>query len=50
MRVTRRAVVSAALAAPMLSRFARAAEYSLRLAHTSPLTFPLHVRMAEAAD
>jgi tripartite ATP-independent transporter DctP family solute receptor len=43
-------VLSAALAAPLLPRFARAAEYSLRLAHTAPLTFPLHIRVAEAAD
>jgi TRAP-type transport system periplasmic protein len=50
MRVTRRSILSAALSAPLLPRFARAAEYSLRLAHTAPLTFPLHIRMAEAAD
>jgi tripartite ATP-independent transporter DctP family solute receptor len=49
MRATRRSVISAALTAPLLPRFAKAAEYSLRLAHTSPLTFPLHIRVAEAA-
>jgi tripartite ATP-independent transporter DctP family solute receptor len=38
-----------ALAAPLLSTTARAAEYSLRLAHTAPLTFPLHIRITEAA-
>jgi tripartite ATP-independent transporter DctP family solute receptor len=50
MRVTRRTVLSAALAAPLLPKFARAAEFSLRFAHTSPLTFPLHIRLAEAAE
>jgi TRAP-type C4-dicarboxylate transport system substrate-binding protein len=50
MRLTRRSVVSAALAAPLLPHFAKAAEYSLRLAHTTPLTSPLHIRVAEAAE
>ena len=53
MRNTRRSLIRAALAAPLaaplLPRFARAAEYSLRLAHTAPLTFPIHVRITEAA-
>src|SRR5271169_4386415 len=53
MRQTRRFLLRAALAtplaAPLLPRFARAAEFSLRLAHTAPLTFPLHIRVTEAA-
>ena len=50
MRTTRRSIIQAALAAPLLPRFAKAAEYSLRLAHTAPLTFPLHIRVSEAAE
>src|SRR5450759_4033671 len=53
MRKTRRSLMRAALAAPLvaplLPHFAKAAEFSLRLAHTAPLTFPIHVRMTEAA-
>jgi TRAP-type transport system periplasmic protein len=50
MRATRRSLIGAALAAPLLPRFAKAAEFSLRVAHTAPLTFPLHIRLAEAAE
>jgi tripartite ATP-independent transporter DctP family solute receptor len=50
MHMTRRTVIQAALAAPLLPRFAKAAEFSLRVAHTAPLTFPLHIRLVEAAD
>jgi TRAP-type transport system periplasmic protein len=50
MRATRRSLLTAALAAPLLPRFAKAAEFSLRVAHTAPLTFPLHIRLAEAAE
>ncbi len=50
MSTTRRSLMGAALAAPLLPRFARAAEFSLRVAHTAPLTFPLHIRLAEAAE
>ncbi len=49
MRATRRSLIQSALAAPLLPRFARAAEFSLRVAHTAPLTFPLHIRLTEAA-
>jgi tripartite ATP-independent transporter DctP family solute receptor len=52
MRVSRRSVVrlsSAALAAPLLPRYARAAEYTWKFAHTAPQSFPLHIRLAEAA-
>jgi len=50
MRATRRSLIGAALAAPLLPRFAKAAEFSLRVAHTAPLRFPLHIRLAEAAE
>jgi tripartite ATP-independent transporter DctP family solute receptor len=50
MRATRRSLMQAALAAPLLPRFAKAAEFSLRVAHTAPLTFPLHIRLTEAAE
>jgi tripartite ATP-independent transporter DctP family solute receptor len=40
----------AALAAPALPRFAKAAEYSWKFAHTSVTTYPLHVRLAAAAE
>jgi tripartite ATP-independent transporter DctP family solute receptor len=43
-------LIGAALATPLLPRFAKAAEFSLRVAHTAPLTFPLHIRLAEAAE
>jgi tripartite ATP-independent transporter DctP family solute receptor len=52
MPTTRRTVLragTAALAAPLLSRYAHAAEYSWKLGHTAPQTFPLHIRVAEAA-
>ena len=50
MRATRRSLLKATLAAPLLPRFAKAAEFSLRAAHTAPLRFPLHIRLAEAAE
>ena len=53
MHPTRRSViggVAAALAAPALLGRAKAAEYSWKFAHTSPLTFPFHIRLAEAAE
>ena len=37
-------------AAPLLPRYARAAEFSWKFAHTAPLAFPLHIRLAEAAE
>jgi TRAP-type C4-dicarboxylate transport system substrate-binding protein len=52
MRTTRRSVLraaTAALAAPLLPRYAHAAEYSWKFAHTAPTTFPLHIRLVEAA-
>jgi TRAP-type transport system periplasmic protein len=48
-KTTRRTLIAGALAAPLLPRFARAAEYSWKFAHTAPLTFALHIRLAEAA-
>ena len=47
--ITRRRLVTAALAAPFVARHAHAAEYSWKFAHTAPLTFPFHIRLAEAA-
>jgi tripartite ATP-independent transporter DctP family solute receptor len=38
-----------ALATPLVTRYAHAAEYSWKFAHTAPLTFPFHIRLAEAA-
>ena len=52
MRTTRRLMIGggiAALAAPALPRFARAAEYSWKFGHSAPTTFPLHIRLVEAA-
>jgi len=52
MRLNRRSLLragTAALAAPLLPRYAKAAEYSWKFAHTAPQTFPLHIRLAEAA-
>src|SRR3984885_5885538 len=52
MRTTRRFLLragTATLAAPLLPRYAKAAEYTWKLAHTAPQTFPLHIRVAEAA-
>ena len=51
-RPTRRAVlplIGGALAAPLTSRFARAAETVWKVAHTAPPEFPLHLRLVEAA-
>jgi tripartite ATP-independent transporter DctP family solute receptor len=49
-RTTRRGLIGGALAAPWVARYARAAEYSWKFAHTAPLTFALHIRLAEAAE
>ncbi len=52
MPTTRRSVLragTAALAAPLLPRYAKAAEYSWKFAHTAPTVFPLHIRLVEAA-
>ena len=52
MQSTRRHVLGgavAALATPLLARYAKAAEYSWKFAHTAPQTFPFHIRLAEAA-
>lgn len=52
MRLHRRSMLgasAAALAAPLLPRFAKAAEYSWKFAHTAPQSFPLHIRLVEAA-
>jgi TRAP-type transport system periplasmic protein len=52
MRTTRRLMIGgmAALAAPALPRFAKAAEYSWKFAHTAVTTFPFHIRLAAAAE
>ena len=50
MTTTRRGLIGGALAAPLVARFAHAAEYSWKFAHTAPLTFALHIRLAEAAE
>lgn len=54
MSPTRRVLLRAgavALAAPALPRFAlAAAEFQWRLGHTAPESFPLHKRLAEAAE
>ncbi len=51
MRITRRLAIGgmAALAAPALPRFAKAAEYTWKFGHTAPTSFPLHIRLAAAA-
>lgn len=52
MRTTRRTVLragTAVLATPLLPRYAKAAEYSWKFAHTAPTNFPLHIRLVEAA-
>ena len=48
--LSRRAVLAGVgLAAPLLPRFARAAEFTWRIAHSAPTDFALHVRLVEAA-
>jgi len=52
MQITRRGALSAgagALAMPALPKYARAAEFVWRLGHTAPASFPLHIRLLEAA-
>jgi len=52
MRTTRRLMIGGgitALAAPALPRFARAAEYTWKFGHSAPTSFPLHIRLVEAA-
>ena len=49
MNLSRRRLIAAALAAPALPRYARAAEFEWRLGHTAPESFPLHKRLTEAA-
>jgi tripartite ATP-independent transporter DctP family solute receptor len=53
MRTTRRLMLGggvAALAAPLLPRFAKAAEYTWKFGHSAPTSFPLHIRLAAAAE
>ncbi len=38
------------LAAPLVARFAQAAEINWRIGHTAPVSFPLHIRLVEAAE
>jgi TRAP-type C4-dicarboxylate transport system substrate-binding protein len=47
--LTRRAITVAGLAAPLLPRFARAAEFTWRIGHSAPPDFSLHVRLTQAA-
>lgn len=52
MRLNRRTVLragAATLAAPLLPCYAQAAEYNWKFAHTAPTSFPLHIRLVEAA-
>jgi TRAP-type transport system periplasmic protein len=52
MRTTRRLMIGggmATLATPALPRFARAADYTWKFGHSAPSSFPLHVRLVEAA-
>ena len=50
MTTTRRGLIGGALAAPWLARYAHAAEYTWKFAHTAPVTFAFHIRLAEAAE
>ncbi len=50
LRVTAQGLAAGALAAPSLPRFAHAAEFTWRLGHTAPATFPLHQRLLGAAS
>jgi tripartite ATP-independent transporter DctP family solute receptor len=49
MTTTRRRLLGGALAAPLIARYAHAAEYTWKFAHTAPQTFAFHIRLAEAA-
>jgi TRAP-type C4-dicarboxylate transport system substrate-binding protein len=42
-------LAAAGLAAPFLPRFARAAEFTWRIAHSAPVDFALHLGLVEAA-
>ena len=48
--LTRRTALTGVLAAPMISRFAHAAEFTWRFGHVAPNDAPLHRRMVEAAE
>jgi tripartite ATP-independent transporter DctP family solute receptor len=51
--LSRRALLSAvapALAAPLVARYAHAAEVTWRIGHVAPVDTPLHQRLLEAAD
>jgi tripartite ATP-independent transporter DctP family solute receptor len=43
-------VAGGVLAAPLISRFAHAAEVTWRIGHVAPVSTPLHQRLLEAAD
>lgn len=52
MRVTRRSVMGtggAALALPAVMRRAHAAQFTWKFGHSAPTSFPLHIRLVEAA-
>ena len=52
MRLTRRSLIAATgatLAMPAVSRYAQAAQYVWKFGHSAPTTFPLHIRLTEAA-
>lgn len=48
-RLTRRSLLGAGLAAPLVARYAHAAEFAWDLPHPVPVAHPLHVRLVEAA-
>ncbi|MGE0222039.1 MAG: TRAP transporter substrate-binding protein [Acetobacteraceae bacterium] len=43
-------LVGAGLAAPLVARFAHAADIAWRIGHTAPASFPVHRRLVEAAE
>ncbi len=49
MKATRRKVIGGGIAAVALPRFAKAAEFTWKFGHGSPVVYPFHVRLAEAA-
>jgi len=49
-RISRRAILGAASAEPVISRYAHAAEITWRIGHVAPINTPLHQRLLEGAD
>lgn len=48
-KLARRSLLGAGLAAPLVARYAHAAEFAWVLPHPAPVAHPLHVRLVEAA-